>query len=73
LEEEENSMSDAEERDYTWLVFLYNRAIVDNILTALDSDVNKYTGIRVPKRYQVVYEDVAKHYNEYWKEKKEEE
>ena len=53
-------------RDYTWLVFLYNKAIVDNILTSLDCNVKKYTGIKVPKRYQVVYEDVVKHYNEYY-------
>ena len=50
--------------DYTWLVFLYDLNLVNNVLYHLH--YKKDEALRVPERYSVAYADIADYYNRYY-------
>jgi hypothetical protein len=60
--------SEEQAADYAWLLFLYDREIIRNILFHMKTQKDK--PIRIPDRYQVVYHDVCQYFNRYYGGKK---
>lgn len=50
--------------DYTWLVFMYDLNLVNNVLYHLH--YKKDEKLRVPERYAVAYMDITDYYNRYY-------
>lgn len=53
--------------DYCWLVFLYKRDLVNNIIYHLHNHKDKK--INIPERYSVVWHDCVEYYNRHYGEK----
>lgn len=57
--------------DYSWLVFLYNLNLVNNVLYHLH--YKKDVAVKIPGRYKTAYWDIVNYYNRYYGGKDEKE
>ena len=61
--------SEEQAAEYSWLVFMYNLDLVNNLLYHLH--YKKDEAVRIPARYAAAYYDIVNFYNTYYGEKDE--